>query len=143
MWFHHIATTLSLSSVLYLGESAGECCVILHLSEVTIPPLMIRWFMRDAGCRPLYVLAVEYIFLASYFVIRVIVCPIAVKESVLHPKPYVLLKICLTMMLVAGFLFFWTTAKATIKRTVSLWNGYKQSKSYENGFNTTTGCKGW
>ena len=143
MWFHHVATMSALSSVLYYGKSGSECCVIICLSEVTIPPLMLRWFMRDVGCRPLYVLTVEYIFLAGYFVIRAIVLTIAVKDCVLHPKPHVLSKISLTLLWVAGLFFFWTTARATIRRTIYLCNGYRQSQAKENGFNAKTGCKGW
>ena len=146
MWFHHVATMSALSSVIYSGDSGSECCVVIFLSEVTIPPLLLRWFMRDAGYRPIFVLAVEYIFLAGYFVIRAIVLTIAVKDCVLHPKPYVLSKISLTLLWVSGLIFFWTTARGTVRRTVSMWNGYGQLQAKEKAvrceFNAKAGSKG-
>ena len=101
LWVHHIGALFFLSTPLYYGHSGAECCGGVFVTENTIPALMLRWFMRDAGCRPLYVILVDYIFLTTYFYYRAIVgtvpqavCPIdsaAVKgitaQQVMYVRP--------------------------------------------------------
>ena len=141
LWVHHIGALFYLSTPLFYGHSGAECCGGVFVTENTIPALMLRWFMRDAGCRPLYVIIVDYIFLTTYFYYRAIVGTALTYTLAVHPDAYTLVKVFTFWVWLVGLVYFKTTAASSIRYTKKVLNGSLKEHEKLSTQNFSTGCR--
>ena len=114
---HHILAICIFVVPLYLGHSGAEICALTFWSEVTIPPLMVYWFMRESGCRKIHVLLMEYGFLISYFYSRFVICTFFIYDLVVHPSTHPVLRYLLASMYIVSWLFFKDSFIAAVRHT--------------------------
>ena len=126
-WLHHLSAILFLSTPLYYGDSGAECCVSICFAEVTLPIIMIRWFLRDAGCPPVYLLVLEYIFLILMVYFRIVLLTLAAFEYTMHPNARVVIKVNVFILWAVSLKIIFGRAKSVIRGTISLWNGSANS----------------
>ena len=131
-WIHHASTIIFFSIPVYYGDSGAECCALIFFTEVSVPIIMFRWFMREAGCRQIYVLALEYIFLILFVYLRIILLTPVVYGLILHPKTRISMKVNLFILWAVSLKISFNRAKASIRGTVALWNGSNDYQSNEN-----------
>ena len=130
-WIHHASTILFFASPVYHGDSGAECCALIFFCEVSVPIIMLRWFLREAGCRLVYVLALEYIFLIVFFYLRIILLTPVVYGLILHPNTRISMKVNLFILWAVSLKISFNRAQATIQGTVALWNGSNEYQSSE------------
>ena len=117
LWIHHIVSITLMADPLFAGDSGAETCHMIFMAEITIPPLMIRWFLRDAGYPTVYILVFEYMFLIPYFYFRVIVGSQFMYDLTMNDKSRATYKINCWMMYFAGLMYLKDRALSSLRRT--------------------------
>ncbi|XP_072043318.1 TLC domain-containing protein 5-like [Amphiura filiformis] len=92
MMVHHICSIITFIAILYIGEPGAEACMILFCGEITTPLLVLRWFMRDAKCKDIYVLPIELIFAHMFIFVRIILGTMFVYCGITNPNAMIVFK---------------------------------------------------
>lgn len=118
LWIHHVVTIVALVDPLYFGQAGDIACTNIFWSEVTIPPMILRWFMRDSGTwHPLYVLSMEYLFLVSYAFIRVVLGSVYLYGVLLHSSVRYTSRLGCLGFYVVGFMILKDSTMSCIRHT--------------------------
>ncbi len=102
---------------LYAGDSGAETCHMVFIAEVTIPPLMIRWFLRDAGYPAVCILVFDYLFIIPYFYLRVIVGTQFLYDVIMN-HTRTTYKINCWMIYIVGLVYLQQMALGSVRRTL-------------------------
>ena len=86
MIWHHIFAILGFTTFLYIGKSGTEICAVTFGAEITNPLVLLRWLMRDANCKNMYVVPLELIFAGAFVIFRIIFGTYFLYCGILNPK---------------------------------------------------------
>ena len=86
MIWHHIFSVLGFATFLYIGKSGAEVCTVTFGAEITNPLVLLRWLMRDANCKNMYVVPLELIFAGTFVIFRIIFGSYFLYCGILNPK---------------------------------------------------------
>ncbi len=113
---HHLVAILIFIEPLYHGIAGAEACYMIYAAEVTLPALLIGWFVRDAGY-PSHVLIFEWIFLIQYYYYRIYVATPFLFQMLQHSKSGVIFETFSVFIYTIGLLILVQKTVATERHT--------------------------
>ena len=106
MLIHHALSILSLSRILMKGVSGTEAIAGLLGLEITNPLLQLRWFLRSSGYKDSIIFAlVELVFMAMFFVMRIIGGSYLYYCTISHSRPDIETKVLATAFYLLSWVF--------------------------------------
>ena len=126
MLVHHALSIIGNLLVVYQGLFGTEMIGVIFGAEFTNPFLQMRWFLRETNQHlTWYGELNDFIFMASFGILRLGIGSYFLYCYVLHPRPVMMTKICGTVFYLVGWVFYGMIIQYAIRKYTKMYKTWK------------------
>ena len=133
MLVHHALSIIGNLLVVYQGAFGTEMIAVIFGAEFTNPFLQMRWFLRETNRHLTWYGEInDFIFIASFGILRLGIGSYLLYCYLLHPRPILLTKFGGTVFYLVGWLFYVMIIQYAIKKYTKMYHTWKKNNTHQN-----------